>query len=78
MFEDQSVIPMNSPHPLSPPAGGKRGYEVSLPLLLPARESRLRDRRSQRGWGVEFMHFQNIPVSLLLIPDSHKNIYNEN
>ncbi|MGA1978626.1 MAG: hypothetical protein ABSG89_12335 [Bacteroidales bacterium] len=53
---------MNSPQPLSPPVGGKRGYKALSPLLLLAREG---------GQGVEFMHFQNISAFLLLIPDSH-------
>jgi hypothetical protein len=46
MIKYQSYDDMNSPQPLSAP---QRVANKILPLLLPARESRLRDRRSQRG-----------------------------
>jgi hypothetical protein len=48
----------------------KEGQKALLPFLLPARESRLRDRRSQRGRGDEYMLFARILFVLLFIPDS--------
>jgi hypothetical protein len=57
MIKYQSYNHMNSPQPLSAP---QRGAKKDLPLLLLARESRLRDRRSQRGRGDEYMHNKSI------------------
>ena len=49
----------------------KEGLKASHPLLLLARESRLRDRRSQRGRGDEFMEYKRnnlvIYYSFLLV-----------
>jgi hypothetical protein len=52
VIENKLFDLMNSPQPLS---ASQRGAKKILPLLLLARESRLRDRRSQRGRGDEYM-----------------------
>jgi hypothetical protein len=62
---------MNSPQPLSALQRGAK--KLHSPFFCRQENPACGIDEVNGGRGVEFMHFQDISVFLLLIPDSHKN-----